>query len=129
MPEFNGCMITNFDLVGLATIIKLIEKNPAHIPSQIAAVNADSRLKDLQPKTMVIDVIDDSTVVVILGKKNYEMYQCLKSLGAETTNNEKTEYKINMTDVEYGPHTFPSLQGKFTSMAQQMGWSLTFLDA
>ena len=70
-----------------------------------------------------------STVVVILGKKNYEMYQCLKSLGAETTNNEKTEYKINMTDVEYGPHTFPSLQGKFTSMAQQMGWRLTCLDA
>ena len=43
------------------------------------------------------------------------------ALGAETTNDEKTEYKISMTDVEYGPHTFPSLKGKFTSMAQQMG--------
>ena len=61
-------------------------------------------------------------------KKNYDIFQCLKSLGAMTTNDEKTEYKIDMNGMEYGPHTFPSLKAKFTSMAQQMGWRLSFLE-
>ena len=121
-------MITNFDLVGLATILELFEKNPTHIPWQIAAVREDPRLKDLQPKTMAIHIINDETVGIILGKKNFDIYQCLKSLGAETTNDEKTEYKIDMNNMEYGPHTFPSLKAKFLSMAQQMGWRLTFLE-